>query len=263
MSTFDHFESRTEISAVLRMISALSVGSRASLEPTGSDLPVMRDPEGMPFIPGSSIKGVIRAHMERILRSLEQRHGLSACDPFEQPCVDSKLKDQLLRAANGKEAAFSQAVWEKSCTVCRLFGSPWFAGCLAFKDARLTNADNLPVVTQVRDGVGIDRDLGAAREGIKYDFEVVVPGAEFDIQILADNVPLWELGLLLAVLRPWQEGNLPIGGKSTRGPGWGRLEIRSIRRVERGDLLDYLLQGKAHQIDGAKCLESLRTKLGG
>jgi CRISPR-associated RAMP protein (TIGR02581 family) len=253
MSTFEQFISHTVIRATLTMQTALSVGGRASLEPTGTDLPVVRNADGLPFIPGSSLKGVVRAQMERVLRSVNQTLNLTACDPFDDPCVSPGEKDRLSQeveqlSEDRREREFSQKIWQKMCTVCCLFGSPWIASRLAFKDAFLRNAEDLPMTTQIRDGVGIDRDLGAARTGIKYDFEVVVPGAQFSIEIVAENVEPWELGLLLAIFRPWEEGRLAIGGKSTRGPGWGMLQSLSVHRAEQQDLLDYLLKGQMKAI---------------
>ena len=254
MSTFAQFENQTLIQATLEMQTALSVGSRLSLEPTGTDLPVVKGPDGVPFIPGSSIKGVVRSLAERILRTWNRRPEFWACDPFDAPCVPATRKDDLMREAEAEapsrvEQAFSEKVWKESCTACRLFGSPWFAGRIAFKDAFLQNGDDLPVVTQIRDGVGIDRDLGAARTGVKYDFEVVVPGACFGLEILVENVDDWELGFLLTVLRLWEDGNLALGGKVTRGPGWGKLCETRLYRVDRRNLLDYLLQGKRTEED--------------
>jgi len=272
MSTFERFASRTVIHATLEMQTALSVGGRASLEPTGTDLPVVRNADGLPFIPGSSLKGVVRAQMERVLRSVPPSLGFAACDPLSAPCVPNQDKDQISqdigRLIENKqlpeyqgEQEFSQRLWKKTCTVCRLFGSPWIASRLAFKDTFLRNAEDLPVTTQVRDGVGIDRDLGAARTGIKYDFEVVVPGAQFDIEIVAENVEPWELGLLLAILRPWEEGHLAIGGKSTRGPGWGKLQSVSVHRAEQQDLLNYLLKNQMKAISVETLQQGFQQKV--
>jgi CRISPR-associated RAMP protein (TIGR02581 family) len=273
MSTFERFASRTVIHATLEMQTALSVGGRVSLEPTGTDLPVVRNVDGLPFIPGSSLKGVVRAQMERVLRSVNQKPDFRACELFSDPCVKKKEDvdvimqniEQLIKAKqlseDQQEREFSRRVWEKTCGVCRLFGSPWIASRLAFKDAFLRNAEDLPVTTQIRDGVGIDRDLGAARTGIKYDFEVVVPGAQFGIEIVAENVESWELGLLLAILRPWGEGYMAIGGKSTRGPGWGKLQNVSVHRAEQQDLLNYLLKNQMNAVSVETLQQAFQQKV--
>jgi len=244
---FETFNNRVVLRATLEMQTALSVGSRTSFEPAGTDLPLIKGPDGLPFIPGSSIKGAVRALTERILRSLPngQQLGLWACDPFSDSdrCIDRNQARIWLR-----DEMKEHLVWENACTACRIFGSPWLASRVAFKDAYLENLEDLPVVTQIRDGVGIDRDLGAARQGVKYDFEVVVPGARFGIEILTENLEDWELGLLLSVLRFWEEGHLALGGKVTRGPGWGRLVNLRLERIDRQNLLDYLTGGQvAHE----------------
>lgn len=267
MSIFATFTNQTRIQAVLEMQTALSVGSRLSLEPTGTDMPVVKGPDGLPFIPGSSIKGVVRFQAERILRTWNRKPDLWACDPFGDPCVPEKSrggrkgKDALWEESGQVEEDFARKVWEASCTACRLFGSPWFAGRVAFKDAYLLNAEDLPVVTQIRDGVGIDRDLGAARTGVKYDFETVVPGARFGLEILAENLEDWEIGFLLTVLRLWKEGGIAIGGKTTRGPGWGRLKEISIYRVDANNLMAYLLERKAGETPADRFLEAFQNRL--
>lgn len=267
MNLFDRFQNRTIIHAALEMQTALSVGSRLSLEPTGTDMPVVKGPDGLPFIPGSSIKGVVRFQAERILRTINRPPDLWACDPFGDPCVPEKSrdgkkgKDKLWEESGKADEVFAQKVWEASCTACRLFGSPWFAGRVAFKDAYLVNAGDLPVLTQIRDGVGIDRDLGAARTGVKYDFETVVPGTRFDIEILTENLEDWEIGFLLTVLQMWEEGGIALGGKTTRGPGWGKLDGVTIQRVDPANLMDYLLERKAQLQPKDRFLEAFREEV--
>jgi CRISPR-associated protein Csm3 len=228
MNTFWQFENRWLITATLRMKTALSVGSRASLLPAGSDLPVIKTPEGVPFIPGSSLKGVVRTYVERVLRTLDgmntQHPGqrLWACDPLDEDrrCVTGAQKKALFEQAGEDDARFTELIWQRSCTACRLFGSPWLASRVAFQDAMLANRESLLRLTEVRDGVGIDRDLGSAKTGIKYDFETVPAGAEFGITIVVENAEEWEVGLLLLALEAMREGGTP---HRRQNDAWARL----------------------------------------
>lgn len=79
MADFFRFENRTMISATLVMETPISVGNRTSLLPAGSDLPVIKTPGGIPFIPGSSLKGAIRAYTERLLRTLDATGKSDVC----------------------------------------------------------------------------------------------------------------------------------------------------------------------------------------
>jgi CRISPR-associated protein Csm3 len=257
---FWQFNNRFIITAILKMDTPLSIGSRISLSPAASDLPVIKTPDGIPFIPGSSLKGVIRSHVERIVRTMNAAgytydgQKLWACDPLDEKkrCVTGKCSEDcgkckacmVKRATkNGSfdDEAFTRELWENSCTVCRLFGSPWLASRVYFQDAKLRNSAELLLLTEVRDGVGIDRDLGTAKEGIKFDFEAVPKGAAFDIRILVENAEDWEVGLLLLALQAINQGELPLGGKTTRGLGWGSLEELKVEKVSKENLLDWLL----------------------
>jgi len=272
MNTFWQFENRWLIAATLRMKTALSVGSRASLLPAGSDLPVIKTPEGVPFIPGSSLKGVVRTYVERVLRTLDgmntQYPGqrLWACDPLDEDrrCVTGAQKKALFEQAGEDDARFTELIWQHSCTACRLFGSPWLASRVAFQDAMLANRESLLRLTEVRDGVGIDRDLGSAKTGIKYDFETVPAGAEFGITIVVENAEEWEVGLLLLALKAIEKGELPIGGKTTRGPGWGELVDLKVQHVGKDNLLAYLTEtAQPEQKDPTQLLRRFSEQLNG
>jgi len=270
MHSFWQFENRWIITGILRMKTALSVGSRASLLPAGSDLPVIKTPEGVPFIPGSSLKGVVRAYVERLLRTLDelkQTHRgerLWACDPLDEKerCISRDLKKKLLEEAQEDDARFTELIWQHSCTACRLFGSPWLASRVAFQDALLANRESLLRLTEVRDGVGIDRDLGSAKTRIKYDFETMPPGAEFGIKIVLENAKEWEVGLLLLALEAIRKGELPVGGKTTRGPGWGELVDLKVQKIGKENLLDYLTgKGQPTAVSDAELRQTLVTAL--
>jgi CRISPR-associated RAMP protein (TIGR02581 family) len=146
-------------------------------------------------------------------------------------------------------AKFTEELFSHSCTACRLFGSPWLASRVYFQDAMLINGDDLLRLTEVRDGVGIDRDLGSAKRGIKFDFEVVPTKAKFGVRIIAENMEDWEMGLFLLSLRAMEEGELPLGGKTTRGLGWCQLQGLKVERITSADLLSYLQGNSPSEAD--------------
>src|SRR5437899_10871162 len=62
----------------LQMKTGLHIGGgKATLSHT--DSPVVLTPEGLPFIPGSSLKGVLRSTIEKFVASLPADLGLHSC----------------------------------------------------------------------------------------------------------------------------------------------------------------------------------------
>jgi CRISPR/Cas system CSM-associated protein Csm3 (group 7 of RAMP superfamily) len=73
---WDTFENRLRITGELVAVTGVRVGMSAeSAMPTATDLPVIKDANGRPFIPGSSLRGAVRAHIERIVRAFEPSVG--------------------------------------------------------------------------------------------------------------------------------------------------------------------------------------------
>jgi len=61
---WDTFENRLRITGELVAVTGVRVGMSAeSAMPTATDLPVIKDANGRPFIPGSSLRGAVRAHI--------------------------------------------------------------------------------------------------------------------------------------------------------------------------------------------------------
>lgn len=67
---FSIFKNRLELEGTLTTITALRIGSGRSLEPIGTDLPVIKDAFNRPLIPGSSFKGALRSRLESFLRGV-------------------------------------------------------------------------------------------------------------------------------------------------------------------------------------------------
>ena len=67
---FDIFKNRLELTGTLTTVTALRISAGRSSEPIGSDLPVIKDALGKPFIPGSSFKGAMRSRLESFLRGI-------------------------------------------------------------------------------------------------------------------------------------------------------------------------------------------------
>jgi len=172
-----------------------------------------------PFLPGSSLKGVLRAWSERLSRTM-CAEGRQACDPFAAPCVD-QWRDRARPA--GPEA------YNQVCPVCRTFGHLFLAGRLGVSDAYLDVNERLSQPLTRRDGVGIDRKRGAAADGAKYDYEVWDRGPFYGAITLC-NFEIWQVGLLAYLVAALAGGEVRFGHGTRRGLGKleGRVDALSV-----------------------------------
>lgn len=239
--SFEKLDKRYRLRAELVAVSGLRVGAGKSMDAAATDQPVIRDALGQPYIPGSSLKGVLRSGLEAILRSLGRRD-FWACGTFEnrrRPSQGDAPRDPSLDRCVG-DADVDQnrkielaEVLKRSCTACSLFGSQFLAGRIFIHD--LPRASGSP--TEVRDGVGIDRDLGTAQAGIKYDVEVVPVGTRFKLEMLLENVDPLRLALVLQALQLLHQGELLLGGLTTRGLGRVKLDKVHLEHTNAARLL--------------------------
>lgn len=192
---------------------------------------VWRNGEEEIYLPGSSLKGVIRSHAERIARTLNLD---AACNPFTAAgnrgafcgsIFDRRKKDNFLPDPQDEADRVNQIVYRESCPICKLFGSTWFAGRLATADAYAEGRAPKP---QQRDGVGIDRVTGGAAHAVKFDLEVITEGV-FVTTLQLRNFELWQLGLLGFVLTDLRDGLIRIGAAKSRGLGRVRGKVRQVQ----------------------------------
>jgi CRISPR-associated protein Csm3 len=202
----------------------LHIGAGKSADLAGSDLPVMRDAAGRPLVPGSSLRGILRSGVE------------SVCKALHLDAVRSDAEDEAEKVS--KEFAKG---WRQMTLSDRLFG-PALENKESFAyGSRLQISDALckeDVAVELRDGVGIDRDTRTARQGVKFDLEVVPAGTRFHGFMRFKNPAGYELGLLAQALWMLDQGLLLLGGKSARGLGWIQVEITDPRSLNAQAILD-------------------------
>jgi CRISPR-associated protein Csm3 len=177
------------------------------------------------FLAGSGLKGVIRSHAERLLRSRE----VYACDPTltksggdrNDAACGSRKKDDKEWRGEKRDPSRPHA---GQCAACFTFGSLHLAGRFRIGDAYPTEEQQEEAnLTEVRTGVGIDRKSQSAQRGVLYDSEVVVRGG-FAVKMQGENYSLWQIGLILAALDDLGAGVVRIGGCKARGMGAVKVE---------------------------------------
>ena len=138
-----------------------------------------------------------------------------------------------------------EKLYEKSCQTCKLFGGIAVAGKLRFKDASYISPNGKTCQYEKRDGVGIDRDTGAAAGSAKFDFEIVPRGSRFQFTLIAENLDAEQekqLKFIVSLLEGSliQDDYLAFGGKTTRGLGRMKLDKTSIEIIDRKKIIENL-----------------------
>jgi CRISPR/Cas system CSM-associated protein Csm3 (group 7 of RAMP superfamily) len=186
------------------------------------------------FVPGTSLRGPVRAQAERILRTLVPGEPpVTACDPFQLEAGSTQSCSKRL------DETRSAIPYAAACPACQLFGCTGTASRIQISDADITNARSV-----YRDMIGIDRFTGGVFQG-KSDGQAgeerkghganmrfhVLEGARFSTTLAITNFELWQLGLLAFVLRDFEEGLVSIGFGKTKGFGQVTGTVQKIKLV--------------------------------
>jgi CRISPR-associated protein Csm3 len=190
-------------------------GTEVGIEIGGAENPVIKDPQGRPYVPGSSLKGKLRAMLEYKYNRV---------------------------GANGEPCGCKRPLAE--CPVCTLFGPhkqpehdlgptriivrdamltpEWLQ---RWEDARAQGAE----FTETKTETMVDRRTGVAARGSLRTQERVPAGAEFRVEVVLrvfegddeDRMKRYVLEALDLVSKDY------LGGSGTRGYGW--VEIKDIK----------------------------------
>jgi CRISPR-associated RAMP protein (TIGR02581 family) len=174
------------------------------------------------YLPGSSLKGAIRAHAERIIRTVG---GATRPSNGKQLWASDPLRDDAEKYFKKKkdddpehEPIPSTVIYQESCFIGQLFGNTAIASRLRIEDAYPSDEVKL----EERNGVAIDRVFGSVAVG-PFNYQVCTKG-EFKTKIHLKNFTLAQLGLLGLVLRDLNDGWFGLGFAKSRG--LGTVELR-------------------------------------
>jgi CRISPR-associated protein Csm3 len=238
--------------AVLRLrvttVTPLRIGAgEIALDPSGADLTCVRTRHAAHgttvYIPGSSLKGVVRAAAEAAIRGQRLVSGhIGACDdPLDQ------RKSCGARHQNGLDTA-THAIHKDHCLACRLFGSLALKGRASLRDLFPWSDDPRAAAAfapggpnqisanrlELRHGVAIDRILGSVKGGQLFDQELVPAGVAFFGEIALENYQTWQLGLLGAAFDQLNSGIAQLGSSKSRGLGVVTATVEEIVHEQAG-----------------------------
>ncbi|MEM3714654.1 MAG: CRISPR-associated RAMP protein Csx7 [Nitrososphaeria archaeon] len=220
-----------ELKFTLKAEEPLRIGAGKAAPLATLDLPVVSikiKGENVPYIPGSSLKGVLRSTSELIVRT----SGLKVCmagSCGQDQIVEggsrlSKAIEEALKTNNTSEAI--DLVSRYYCFTCKIFGSGSYASHVQVSDS-YPEGD---VIRGAKMGIAINRRSGAVQTG-PYTVEFVEPDAQFTTTLRANNLPNYAFGLILVALDYVNEGLIKIGGFKSRGFGRVSVKYQSLTGV--------------------------------
>ena len=187
------------------------------------------------YLPGSSFKGAIRAHAERIVRTVGEDSQPNNDNKNNTIWANDPLNDNYnyLKYKNGKDLPAPE-IYKKSSFTDQMFGNTSIASRVRVEDAY--PVDSKQIKLEERNGVAIDRVFGSVAVG-PFNYQVCTAG-EFRTKIHLKNFTLAQLGLIGLVLRDLNDGWFGLGFAKSRGLGTVLVQYNSAVVQYPGCILD-------------------------
>ena len=196
------------------------------------------------YIPGSSLKGVLRAGTEALLAEVKKLTP-RVCSASEKMCHEL--------ADNNKKNTKSKLPYKNHCPVCRLFGSGNMAAHLEIADVFPYHLDDSPAVKKskiekmngfmsARTGIKIDRKKGKTKDGALFQYEILGGGELFG-EFTFTNFELYQPGLLFMLFDLSREGFLRYGHSKSRGLGVLDFSVEFIKILQTGKTEEKTVEG--------------------
>lgn len=197
----------------------------------GVDNPIVRLND-KPYIPGSTLKGVLRSHAERFVRSI---YG----DSEENVC--NILSSEEEKRRKEKEDNY------KPCIICEIFGGPTTASRIKIHNAEVINTSRRLTDTIRR--VAIDRITNAQATGKLFDTEYLLSQIDMrwslnieNIELLVDINNLDErskkiINVIEYLIKGILTQGIEVGGK--RSIGYGLLKVKEDSSKKYFEILEH------------------------
>lgn len=208
---FKELINEAQITLKLEVDSPLMIGAGENnvIDPSLPDNQVIRRLKNgklEPFIPGSSLKGVFRSRAEQLLSSMGYE-------------IDFTYKSKKL-IGTGKE------IYQKSCPASKLFGSLDIKSRIYFTDAQVV--EGTEVAFGIRNNVAIDRVTGGSKGSALFDIEVI-ESATFETKITLTNFELYQLAVILSLIKDLDDGYMRLGASTSRGFGKMKVHVKNVQ----------------------------------
>lgn len=197
-------------------------------DPTLPDMQFVRTASSQgetPYVPGASVKGVLRSFTEQALRTIGDKESWRwACTPL--PSDKESCAGRLKDGERDESRPPAPEIYRRACGACRLFGHTHLRGRLSVTDLLAQGRIRL----ETRYGVAISRRTHAVAAG-PFETEVALAG-RFTGRIVLENFELWQLALLAMALDATNAGVLRFGFGKNRGYGEVRITVEQARWEE-------------------------------
>jgi CRISPR-associated protein Csm3 len=259
MPDFDIFTNRYTITASLELETPLRIGGGQNAAAYSiSAAPVLQTYNAKtkiyePYIPGSSLKGVLRSALERIIRTFNETN-----------CCISVAGDSRERPLCG------------NCISCGVFGSMNAGAKIRVRDAHLSS-ESKDVFGQIKDQPHCatqyriidekfkvqtklrpfgNKSIDSAITSLRIE-ETVTPGISFDVQIDIDNADEKETGLVLLALDEFNKKRIQLGGGTSRGNGFA--DVHTV--ISKKKSIDETLMIKESILDSKELMKEAKKYL--
>jgi CRISPR-associated protein Csm3 len=188
-------------------------GTEAAMSIGGAENPVIKDPGGKPYIPGSSLKGKLRSILEYRYKKVDDRGNPCGCGRADCPVcfmfgphrnTNHDLGPSRIIVRDAYLSDSSQKVWD---------------------DARKEGKE----FTETKTETMINRRTGIAAGGSLRTQERVPAGTEFMLNInlrVFDNDDVINMKKLVEEALSYLQKDT-LGGSGTRGYGW--VEVKDLK----------------------------------